>query len=66
MLAMLNAWFISHTYQSVFSVQMKNCDPFELGPLLAIDNVPAKNNTITIKLVGLYKYIPNYIPITKI
>jgi len=27
-------------HQSVFSVQMKNCEPFVFGPLLAIDSVP--------------------------
>jgi len=29
-----------YAHQSVFSVQMKNCDPFVFAPLLAIDSVP--------------------------
>ena len=28
------------TYQSVFSVQIKNCEPLVFGPELAIESVP--------------------------
>jgi hypothetical protein len=30
-------------YHGVAMVVMKNCDPFVLGPALAIDNNPKKN-----------------------
>ena len=30
-----------YTYQSVFSVHIKNCEPFVPGPELAIDRMPA-------------------------
>ena len=32
----------SNSYQSVFSVQIKNCDPFVFGPEFAIESVPVK------------------------
>ena len=31
------------TYQSVFSVQIKNCEPFVFGPEFAIDRMPVIN-----------------------
>ena len=33
-------------YQSVFSVVIKNCEPFVFGPELAIDKVPSKLNQV--------------------
>ena len=32
------------THQSVFSVQMKNCEPFVLGPEFAIDIMPGEKH----------------------
>lgn len=40
------------TYQSVFSVQIKNCEPFVFGPEFAMDKVPTNVEVhITVKTV---------------
>ena len=41
----------SLTHQSVLTVQRKNCDPLVLGPALAMERIPVKEN---IQLMGFY------------
>lgn len=38
-----NQCHVFSTYQSVFSVQIKNCEPFVFGPEFAIDRMPVIN-----------------------
>ena len=33
-------------YQSVLSVHMKNCDPFEFGPEFAMERIPGKKGKL--------------------
>ena len=42
LLKLIQVHILNSTYHSVLTVLMKNCEPLVLGPVFAIDKVPAR------------------------